>query len=205
MPCCVALLEQSVLVFLGWLIAVTAPLVTHWLRVTLSGPKLSLEIDPDPVLVSTEGGQEEKLYVRVRIKNVKRRIAHACRGHLVAFEEWDDASRAFVPVFSDSVPLLWSYYAQAETFDIPQNVPLCVDVLVCKKEPPGVVLQIWAKEDPPLKPDKLEPFGKKPGTYRCKVLVSADDAQPEPIVFEVTCDATNWPPRPEDTTSSNRF
>ena len=186
----------------GWVLGIISSLLKDWLRVKLSGPKLSLEIDPDHILASAENGEKEKFYVRVKVKNVKGRIAHACRGHLVAVEEWDGASQAFVPVFSDSVPLLWSYYARAETFDIPQNVPLCVDVLICKQECPGIDLQIWSNNGV-LRPSKLAPFREKSGTYRFKVLVSANDIAPKLIVFKVTWDGTNWPPQVEVTTCSN--
>ncbi len=93
-------------------------------------------------------------------------------------------------------------YARVETFDIPQNVPFCVDVVRYTQEDRGPDLQIWDNNGV-LRPSKLEPYRKKYGTYRFSVLVSADDIAPERIDFKVTCDEKTWPPCVEGTTSSN--
>lgn len=100
LPWYVTLLISFGFLILGWALGIISPPLTDRLRVKVSGPKLSLEIDPC-ISTPAKNGETKKFYVRVKVKNVKGRIAHACRGHLVGFEEWDDASQAFVPVFSD--------------------------------------------------------------------------------------------------------
>ena len=128
---------------------------------------------------------------------MKPRIARACRGYLTAIEKWDEAKHAFVPtVYSDSLPLIWSYYPSAENFDTPQNVPRCIDVVRYVPKQQGFDLQIWS-DSGVLRPSKFRLFLENRGTFQFTVLVSADDVAPERIPFRVTWDGENWPPHVE--------
>ncbi len=60
--------------------------------------------------------------------NDKRRIAQSCRAWLVNIEELNDEGRFMPTSFRESVPLIWSYDAEADSVDIPQGIRRYVDL-----------------------------------------------------------------------------
>lgn len=133
-------------------------------------------------------------YARLCVTNVKRRIAEECQAWLVNVEELNVEGRFDSTSFRDSVPLIWSYDAEAETVDIPQGIKRYVDLVRIQHDVPGFEPQVRSHSGEVLTILKYQPIFSKNGVYRLTVLVSAQEVRPQMIKAIVTR-SDNWPPK----------
>ena len=112
----------------GWLLGFVTSVLKEPVEQFLFGPELLLT--PDRLKTVPREGRPEYLFLRVRVKNTKQRIAKRCRAYLVNIEQWDASKGEFASFAClPSPPLIWSYDAETDAVDIPYNVSRSVDVL----------------------------------------------------------------------------
>jgi hypothetical protein len=144
--------------------------------------------------VTLRRGKRLAFYARLCVTNDKRRIAQSCRAWLVDVEELNDED-CFVPTrFRDSVPLIWSYDAEADTVDIPQGIKRYVDLVRIQNDIPGFQPRMRSRSGEVLTILKYQPIFSKNGVYRLTVLVSAQEIKPQVIKVIITRSET-WPPK----------
>jgi hypothetical protein len=135
--------------FLGLLTKELSERLTLWIR----GPKLILEftntedcetLTPE-VYSNVAAGQtcqQIVFFARIRVTNLKPRIAMKCQGWLVKVEKGDEQGGFEPTIFKDSIPLIWSYNAEAESVDIAHGVNLYLDLVRIQKDVLGFQPQL---------------------------------------------------------------
>lgn len=120
-------------------------------------------------------------FVRVRVVNIKSRIASNCVPYLVGFKKKNDAGR-FVDVgYCDSIPLRWSFSDDdaPHGIDIPCGVHCHFDVFSTDTEIPEMIPRLTTFPN-----SYRNLFGGK-GTFMYEILVTADGITPERISLMV--------------------
>jgi len=169
---------------IGFIGSLLAEGVQRWVY----GPRLQLtfENNNEAFRAPTDIGipkNADGIYIRLRVENVKPRIAKACRAYLTRVEQrvgnvWQDTN------FRDSTQLYWSAQQQNALLpmDLARGVRQFVDLLYVLNPLPGVVH--------PLNPRHLHPslaielflyahiWATENANYRLTVLVSGDGVKP---------------------------
>jgi hypothetical protein len=122
-----------------------------------------------------------------------------CQAWLVNVERRDEQGGFKATVFKDSIPLIWSYNAEAETIDIAQGINRYVDLVRVQDDMPGVQPQLRSHSGHVLAPHRYEHLFHENGTFRFTVLVSAQDVKPQQIKVVVKRE-DQWPPKAEPST-----
>lgn len=192
--------------FLGLLTKEISERITLWTR----GPKLRLEFSNSEDCVtltpeefatnvrrdtaSTQKSKRVVFFARIRVTNLKPRIATKCQGWLVDVEV-DDGQGNFKPtIFKDSIPLIWSYNAEVETVDIAQGVNRYLDLVRIQSDLPGLQPQMRKHSGELLEILRYEHLFKANGRFRFTVHVSASEITPQTIRVIVTRGG-EWPPQ----------
>jgi len=204
----------SKIVFLiaGSVIGLFAKELSEWISVFVWGPKLAVEfgdgedcltltpeeyqrqINESTVTISKE--RREVFFARIRVTNIKPRIASRCQAWLVNIESQDSAGQFRPTVFKDSIPLVWSYNAEIETVDIPQGINRYVDLARVQSDVDGFQPQLRLRSGGVSIPLQYEYLFKSNGVFRLTVLVSAQEVKPQQIKIVLRRDGA-WPPKAE--------
>jgi len=186
--------EQFNIALIGFAAAVVGGMVTgfyHHARDWWTRPRLSLDYANDPahfvdVNYSKPDGKDiSSVWVRVRARNKGRRVAKACRIFLVGLEELYPSGKTTSTSLHDSPLLSWAGGNDFESRDIPQGVDFYADVVHVSKHVSDFVFSVDA-----FFADAKD-LGKYRGTYRCHLLITADDAKPARCKIDVTYDG-DW-------------
>ncbi len=123
-------LELKARLFVGFVASLAAEGVQRWFY----GPRLIIDYGTtDGYRARTDVGDPkiaDAIYVRLRVRNVKPRLAKGCRAYLTKIERrksdlsWEDT------IFDESIQLSWS--SQGSPFsplDIPRGIDQYVDLL----------------------------------------------------------------------------
>jgi hypothetical protein len=160
------------------------------------GPRLKLEGgNTDDLLVTLNPSTPRNFvvkYLRLKVKNVKLRIARDCRGYLVDVEE--EQGKQFVKTdYKDVVRLLWAYESVQEGeksgavehrgVDLLPEISHYLDVLSTNMINGPVILVRFASSKLKVYKQLLK-IGR---SYRLTIQVSADGAQPVLIRLVVCC------------------
>lgn len=192
----------------GWLLGLFTKELSERITIWVRGPRLRAEFEdaedcvtltPEeyqvrtgPSTVAARKGQRVVMYARLRVTNVKPRIAQDVRAWLVNVEEQVDGE--FQPtIFRDSMPLIWSYNAEVDSADMPQSVSRHVDVVRIQSDLPGYEPCLRAHDGTVLRPLRFKPLFERYGVFRFTVLVSAQDVAPQQVKLVIRWDG-NWPP-----------
>jgi hypothetical protein len=172
---------------------VTGGLVTGFYshaRAWFTSPRLSVDYANDDAhfidfdAVNWEGKEISAVYVRVRIRNIGRRVARGCRVFLVGLEEVHPAGTTPTNLH-DALVLGWPGGQDFEPRDIPPGVSFYADLASVSKHVAGwhfCVKETYADHR------RLPQYR---GTYRFHVLVTADDAKPSQCKVDATYDG-DW-------------
>lgn len=200
------------LLLVGWLLGLLTKELSERITLWIRGPRLRpsfgqgedcVTLTPEEFDVPTGSGsvsirKERRVvfFARLCVTNIKPRIAAKCQAWLVNVERRDEHGQFKPTVFKDSIPLIWSYNAKADTVDIAQRINRYVDLVRIQDDVPGLQPQLRSHSGDVLLPHRFGPLFRENGTYRFTVLVSAQDVQPEQIRVLVTR-AEQWPPKAE--------
>lgn len=119
---------------IGWIVGFITAIFAEPIRNFLFKPKLELSfgtnqdfITDTPVQIS--GGNYQAKYVRVKVVNVKRRLAKGCRAFLVNFEMKDKNGNFQRTDYCDSLQLAWSCQNPGnDAIDLPFEVNQFIDI-----------------------------------------------------------------------------
>jgi len=170
---------------IGFIASLAAEGVQRWIY----GPRLSLDYSESPNhRIRTDVGdpkRAEAIYMRMRVRNTKPRIAKSCRAFLTKVEHRRPDGSWAATIYGDSIQLAWS--AQPVTGFVPMEIPRGVDQFID-------VVSVYnpipnpPPDAPPLPRDlnpnlTIQPFAYRDiwtyhGTYRLTVLVSGDGVLP---------------------------
>ena len=109
------LLVPLIPVIVGWLLGWLTPVISERITLWIRGPKLQLDftntedcltITPEEFQVTPSSFEKRDVFfARIRVTNLKPRIATKCQAWLISVEA-DDGQGNFKPtVFKDSIPL----------------------------------------------------------------------------------------------------
>jgi hypothetical protein len=200
------LLVPLIPVIVGWLLGWLTPVISERITLWIRGPKLQLDftttddcltITPEEFQVTPSSFEKRDVFfARIRVTNLKPRIATKCQAWLISVEA-DDGQGNFKPtVFKDSIPLIWSYNAEAETIDIAQRVNRYLDLVRIQDNLPGFQPQMRSHSGNVMMPLRYHHLFSENRTLRFTVLVSAQDIKPQRIQVVVSR-GDQWPPRAE--------
>lgn len=191
---------------LGLLTKELSERITLWIR----GPKLQLaftntedcetltpeefQVNVAPNIASTKKDERVVYFARIRVTNPKSRIATKCQGWLVNVEVANGQGGFKPTIFKDSIPLIWSYNAQAETVDIAQGVNRYLDLIRIQDDSPGFEPQLRSHSGAVLRPLRYQHLFSENQTLRFTVLVAAQDIEPQKIPVIVSR-GEQWPPQ----------
>jgi hypothetical protein len=120
-------------------------------------------------------------YVRVKVVNVKRRIAKSCKGFLIKVEKLNASGQFQDTNYVDSIQLAWSCQGgddAREPLELVHGISQYLDVVATSESSNSFRLQIY-----PL-PLRYEPlWSTAPNTYRYTVQVSGDG--PDPVQIKI--------------------
>jgi hypothetical protein len=192
--------------FVGWLFGMLTPVCSERIKLWLFGPKLQLDFTntEDCVTITPEESQvslssfekRDVFFARIKVTNLKPRIATRCQAWLVDVETGDGRGGFKLTIFKDSIPLIWSYNAESETIDIAQGVNRYLDLVRIQDDLPGFQPQFRSHSGEVLSPLRYRPMFSENGVLRFTVLVSAQDIKPRKI-WVVVSRGDQWPPRAE--------
>jgi hypothetical protein len=172
---------------------VTGGLVTSFYshaRSWLTRPRLSVDYANDAGhfidfnAINREGRDISAVYVRVRVRNLGRRVARGCRVFLTGLEEVHPAGTTPTNLH-DALVMGWPGGTDFEPRDIPHGVSFFADLVMVSKHREGwgfCVRETHANHR------RLPEYR---GTYRFHVLVAADDADPARCTVDATYDG-DW-------------
>ena len=191
-------------ILVGWLLGVLTPLFSERITLWLRGPKLKLDFtDADDCLTITSEEfqvtlasfeKRDVFFARIKVTNLKPRIATKCQAWLIDVETGDGQGGFKPTIFKDSIPLIWSYNAEAETIDIAQGVNRYLDLVKIQDNLPGFQPQMRSHSGGVLSPLRYQHLFGENGTLRFTVLVSAQDIKPRRIRVVVSR-GDQWPPK----------
>ena len=168
--------------------AIVGGLVTgayEHLRDRISRPRLVLDFPDNGAtrLESTYTVKEREvteIFIRVRVRNVGRRVARGTRVYLVGVEEIQHAG-VTQTAYKDSMPLSWPGYPKDfNPRDLQRGIHAYTNVVSVMKHEAGWhfhVPQLFASQQ------NLKDYS---GTYRLTLLATADEA--EPYHFQIDVD-----------------
>jgi hypothetical protein len=180
------------------------------ITVLVRGPKLRLDftntedcvtltpeefqVDATTDAASMTKGKRVVFFARIRVTNTKSRIATKCQGWLVDVEATDGQSGFKPTIFKDSIPLIWSYNAEAETVDMACGVNRYLDLVRICDDSQGFHPQLRSHSGSILSPLRYQHLFNDNRTLRFTVLVSGQDVTPQTIRVIVSR-GEQWPPR----------
>jgi hypothetical protein len=147
----------------------------------LFGPRLDLDLTEEGSRVRTqhrdpasEAIVSEAVFVRVRVRNIGRGVAQACRAYLTKIEKKNECDRFITTEYAESMQLSWSAQGDgSKELDIPRGIEQYIDVVRSNSKSPRLfqptVVSLFLY-------DKVL---AQPGTYRLEVLVSGDRVAPK--------------------------
>ncbi len=154
------------------------------LRDWLSDPKLRLDFGGNEaasiveVRAVVDKITRSSLFVRIRVRNVGRRVAKGCLVYLAGIEEVNESGTC-PTTFQDAMPLSWPL-KDFEPRHLPPSVDVYVDLVIISKDDPGWsfgVKQLYASQE-------LMKIFK--GTYRFHLVVTAENAKARKASVEIT-------------------
>jgi hypothetical protein len=136
---------------------------------------------------ASEHKEGEKLvsevYVRARVRNLGRQVVTGCRVFLVALHEVHHSGLTATSWY-DSLPLPWAGWVDHQSRNIPKGPEFYVDVMRVSKS--YSAWQFSAKTF--ASQSALRNYH---GTYRFRLLATADNAEPAACEIDVTYDG-DW-------------
>lgn len=170
---------------LGFITAVFSEPLRQW----FFRPVLKLSFEKSEDFVSRtpmkNGGKEhEAYYIRIKVENIKRRLAKACRAYLINVEEQDESGQFKKSIYADNLSLAWSCQEPDEArkpIDLPNGVAQFVDVIATDSIFNNYFIQV---QPFPYRYERL--FDKKPKTFRLTIQVSGDGVEPETVQLVFT-------------------
>ena len=171
----------------GAAIAIFAEPVRQW----LFRPNIVLSFNNDEECVShtflttnpSTARGPNAVYIRVRIKNTRNRMARECRGYLTGFEKRNDEGKFVKTEYCDSIMLHWSCQ-RAETKYLPVHIPSGVnqflDIVSLEENKKSFSLQTH------IVLNRYHDLLHQTGVFRFTIQVVADNAKPKTIrlIFE---------------------
>jgi hypothetical protein len=153
-------------VFIGWL----GGLFSRSIEERYSGAKLVIDCPPD----GSKDITENAVYMKVRLRNDRLRLAKSCRVYLVELHEMREGKIIRGNKISDSFQLPWAGY-DYDARDVPYKVSQFVDIMTFGKEPP----ESWTfRTKPKFYQSLVTALSNYDGTYQFTILAAADGAQP---------------------------
>ena len=175
---------------IGFIASLLAEIPQRWVY----GPKLQLtfENNNEAYRSATDYGNPKNadaIYIRLRVENVKSRVAKACRSYLTKVEQragnvWQDTN------FRDATQLNWSAQLNGlMPMDLPRGVRVFVDLLWVFNPLPGMTVTYDGKT--PRNPRHLQPtltielfqyahiWATTNAHYRLTILVAGDGVKPK--------------------------
>lgn len=157
-------------------------------REHLSRPKLAIDFEGSQANIDTaeyKDGEStvSEIYIRARIRNTGQRPARGCRVFIVGLTEVH-ASGTIPTSFHDAKQIAWAGY-DFSPVDVPRGVNFYADVLRISKNRAGwlfSVRRLFASQM------QLKDYR---GTYRFRLMVTADNAEPVGCEIDVTYDG-DW-------------
>jgi hypothetical protein len=132
-----------------------------------------------------DGTVHSYIYVRVRVRNMGRRVAKCCRVFLSKLEEVHPSGQTTRTAFHDSRQLPWAGF-RFGVAELPRGLDFYADIVRFSKQLPGWNISIegglFSSED------ALKIYS---GTYRFHLTVTADNADPATCAVDVTY-AQDW-------------
>jgi hypothetical protein len=187
-------LEKLGLTAFGAIIGFIGSLIAEGVQRWVYGPRLQLifENGNSAYRTPTDMGNPkiaDSIYIRLRVENVKPRVAKACRAYLTRVEQrvgtdWQDTN------FRDTTQLNWSAQLNGlMPMDLPRGVRVFVDLLWVFNPLPGMT--VTYPDGKPRNPRHLQPslamelfqyariWATDNVSYRLTVLVSGDGVLPK--------------------------
>jgi hypothetical protein len=148
-------------------------------------PQLVIDYTDEPGNNETINRKENGItitetYIRVRVRNVGRRVATRCRVYLTDLLEVHPSNRTTEAGLHDSMVCAWAGYHH-EPRDIPRGVRFYCDVIHFKEGDPD-----WKFPFPLFASQVSLPNYK--GTYRFRLVVTSDNCAPHECSVDVTFD-----------------
>ena len=172
----------------GWLLGLLSKELSEWITIWFRGPKLKVEfgdgedcvtLTPESVSLapdlstSTDGVRLQVVFfARIRVSNGKPRTLTKCQASLVKVERADEQGGFNETTFKDSIALVWSYNAEAETVDIARGTNRYVDLVRIQNYASGFQPQLRAHSGDVFVPIRYVPLFNENGTLRFTVSVS---------------------------------
>ncbi len=162
---------------LGFITAVFAePVRQRFFRPEL---ELSFSGREDTITKTATVGESQAVYVRVRVRNKKPKLARACRAYLVNIEA-KNATGGFEPTaYVESIQLAWSCRMvgnERDAMDIPNGVSQYIDVVATSSISSHFAIQISPF---PVRYKALH--SPEPKTYRYTIQVAGDGVEPKTL------------------------
>ena len=151
---------------------------------------------------SVDGETDAAYYIRVKVNNTKQRIAEKCRPYLARIDRKDTTYGSYKEVFSENLPLNWSYNTQSSTTEIPHAITKHFDVLHLIKDKYHFIPQFRRDSGKLLELTRTNRLFPRNGVYRFVVLVTADRVATRYLIF--TVDMDQWPPVAEMVSTGKR-
>jgi hypothetical protein len=158
------------------------------LRDRLARPKVVIDFqgtEANQVTSEYKIGEKvvSEIYIRARVRNTGHHVAKSCRVFVAALTEVH-ASGTTPTSLKDAKQLAWAGY-DFSPLDVPRGVDFYVDVVRVSKSDPGwlfSVQKLFASQT------QLKAYR---GTYRFRLLVTADNADPAACEIDVVYDG-DW-------------
>jgi hypothetical protein len=129
-------------------------------------------------------------YARIQVKNLGRQTALDCRGYLLKVEQLNTATKSYIELFEDTIPLAWSHIvprSDGRGIDLPCDVPYFLNI--------GWVQDGGDQFNLDLVPRPLyvRNLIREQGVYRLTVYVTAEGADAVPQQFSLMWNAGKSP------------
>lgn len=116
------------------IVGFVASLAAEGVQRRIHGPKLALDYGSGdayraPSGLSEAGQKVGDIYIRLRVRNLKPRVAKACRAYLTRIEKKRPDDNYEDTLFKESVQLAWSAQGPDARFD-PLDIPMGIDQFI---------------------------------------------------------------------------
>lgn len=127
--------------------------------------------------VETKGPEQRKArYVRVRVVNKSAAMAKSCVAYLVDIERLGSSGNWEATTYCESMQLPWSGRGH-EAIDVPQGVPLFVDVISTREGSSEFIASMQQRS----LLNRYRSIWSTIGTFRFTICVTSDGAEPAAI------------------------
>lgn len=169
----IAFLSSSV----AFTFAILTPVFQTIFRNWALGPKVRLSFDETCEISVRHAENWTDQYIRLRVDNHGRGTALRCRAWLTKVEAIGDVHR-FATIYSDCIPLIWSFDPKTEYVDVPPGITRHVDVAKFSERHKGMFPQFRGADGEAMIPVQYQDLFSQAGCLSLTIMLTSQDFPP---------------------------